>query len=103
MTGQSNLRPNHKPKWQRNNMGGYTLMVWKQGKPYYNAAGAVAFEGFSGYQQRADIFKPKKGNVWIARWLHKGSPTRWQQGTAPTMREAMRLAQFMVGLQGENT
>ncbi len=90
---------NPKPKWQRNNLGGYTLMVWYRGKPLYNSKGQCIYSGFEGYQGRADVFKPKKGDMWIARWLSKGSTTRWQQGTAPTIREAMRLAQFMTGLQ----
>lgn len=94
----SNLRPTPKPKWQRNNRGGYSLMVWYRGKPVTHN-GQVVWMGFEGWQGHADVFKPKKGDMWVVRWLQTGSTTRWRQGTAPTIREAMRLAQFMVGLQ----
>jgi hypothetical protein len=76
-------------------------MVWRQGVPLMHN-GVAIWRGFEGWQARADVFKPKQGDQWVARWMSKGSTTRWQQGNAPTLREAMRLAQFMVGLQDEH-
>lgn len=89
---------NPKPKWQRNNLGGYSLMVWHVGAPY-TYKGSVIYEGFPGYRDMADVFKPKKGNVWVARWRAQ-DPRRWQQASTPTLREAMRLARFMAATQG---
>lgn len=73
-----------KHKWQRNHMGGYSLMM---DTPHGFLRGV------------ADVFKAKKGDQWVARWLtHESLHINWRQGNAPTLREAMRLAQFMAGI-----
>lgn len=87
-----------KPKWQRNNAGGYSLMIWYEGDPIHYSNGKVAYPGFQGWRGYADVFKSAKGERWIARWLVKDGPSRWQQGSAETLRGAMRLARFMVGV-----
>jgi hypothetical protein len=52
------------------------------------------------YNACADVYKAKQGNRWVARWLAKeGTGVNWRQGSTLTLREAMRLAQFMVGMQ----
>ena len=87
-----------KHKWQHNSEGGYSLMVWHEGTPVRNNGGVVVFRLAAQYRGLADVFKAKKGNRWIVRWLSKDFPRRWEQGNAPTLREAMRLARAMVGI-----
>jgi hypothetical protein len=74
-------------KWQRNNWNGFTLMVLRKGYSY---------ESWNG---RADVFKAKRGDRWVARWIVTvDEVTSWQQGNALTLREAMRLAKYMTGV-----
>jgi hypothetical protein len=87
-----------KPKWQRNNAGGYSLMMWAPDNPIM-LHGQVAYTRPGYWRGVADVFKAKKGNRWVARWLaHEGLHINWRQGSTLTLREAMRLAQFMAGL-----
>lgn len=87
----------HKHKWQHNNQGGITLMCWYKGDPFFDSRGVMIFKGFEGWRGYGDVFKAKRGDRWIARWLSK-PPARWESGSAPTLREAMRLARAMVGI-----
>ena len=75
-----------KLRWQRNDMGGVTLQ--KNGKLYWFSI--------------ADVFKAKRGERWVVRVVVRNSLTRsleWEQYTAFTLREAMRLAKFIVGVK----
>ena len=50
----------------------------------------------------ADVFKAKRGERWVVRVVVRNSLTRsleWEQYTAFTLREAMRLAKFIVGVK----
>lgn len=86
-------------KWQRNTHGGFTLMQWNPPKTYRRANG-TKWTAPGNYNQCADVYKAKKGDRWVARWLlWKNHSAAWRQGSTLTMREAMRLAKFMVGMQ----
>lgn len=82
-------------KWQRNNAGGFTLTRWREPTKYrYGNGKEWATAG--AYNQCADVFRAKKGDRWVARWLiQAGNNVNWQQGSTLTLREAMRLAKFM--------
>lgn len=96
MTEPSKVRPY---KWQRNTHGGLTLTKWRPPKTYRRADGSE-WTVPGNYNQCADVFRAKKGDRWVARWITwNGSNHNWKQGSTLTMREAMRLAQFMVGMQ----
>ncbi len=80
--------------WHRNDLGGFTYSVWAPNtNPLVRTMGA--------YKSRADVFKPKKGSRWVVRVLRdpKGWSGEFTQFSTETLREAMRLAKFMVGMQ----
>lgn len=85
-------------KWQRNIQGGYTLLRWKEPRTYTRANGDKwTIPG--NYHQCADVFRAKKGDRWVARWIAwNGNNHNWLQGSTLTLREAMRLAKFMSGI-----
>ena len=76
-------------KWQKNTEGGITLcrLVPSGYNPFW--------------QSTADVFKAKRGTRWIVRVVVWDTPTDppYTQHAARTLREAMRLAVFLVGVQ----
>jgi hypothetical protein len=88
-------------KWRRNDAGGVTLMLWQPPRTHLRFDG-TQWTTLGNYNACADVYKAKQGNRWVARWLAKeGTGANWRQGSTLTLtlREAMRLAQFMVGMQ----
>lgn len=73
-------------RWQRNDEGGLTLQ--KQGSLFWFSV--------------ADVFKAKRGKRWIVRVVssdHRNWRPIYDQYTAFTLREAMRLTKFIVGVK----
>ena len=86
-------------KWYRNNVGGFTLTRWQPPRIVHRCDG-TKWTAPGTYNTCADVYKAKQGNRWVARWLAKeGTGANWRQGSTLTLREAMRLAQFMAGMQ----
>ena len=86
-------------KWRRNDIGGFTLTRWQPPRTHLRFDG-TQWTMPGNYNACADVYKTKKGDRWVARWLAKeGTGVNWRQGSTLTLREAMRLAQFMVRMQ----
>lgn len=85
-------------EWRRNDFAGFTLVD--------DVTYTPKFRGLVGARQMlrtgvADVFKAAKGNRWIVRILR--DPNRpltggYDQYTALTLRDAMRMAKFLVAV-----
>lgn len=86
-----------KTKWMKNDTGGVTLHRWIAEK-------TITFRGTNYsrpvpafWQPAADVFKAKHGNRYVVRVVR---PTGggYDQYSAFSLREGMRLAKFIVGM-----
>lgn len=86
-------------EWRRNSDGGLTLVA--------EVTYAPTLRGFVGRRVRvfvpvADVFKAAKGNRWVVRIVRDVSRPMtkgYDQHTALTLRDAMRVAKFLVAVK----
>lgn len=86
-------------EWSRNSDGGLTLIAEVTYTP--------KFRGLVGARQMirtgvADVFKAHKGNRWVIRIVRDVSRPMtkgYDQYTALTLRDAMRMAKFLVAVK----
>jgi hypothetical protein len=79
-----------KLRWQRNDQGGVTLekLSMQMGEHCW-------------WTGVADVFKAKRGDRYVVRLVtwSKNHNRRYHQYAAFSLREAMRMAKFLVGVQ----
>ena len=90
-----------KLRWRRNDEGGLTLEGWRDPfeRPLRNGS-VWRIQGR--WSPIADVFKAKRGERYVVRVLTdrlKDWHPVYDQYTAFTLREAMRLAKFIVGVR----
>lgn len=85
-----------KLRWMRSKDYGLTLQRWHAframpvGKSFYD------------WKSVADVFKARRGDRWVVRVAtdkHHNYRITYDQYTAHSLREAMRLAKFIVGVK----
>lgn len=82
-------------RWMRSKDFGLTLQHWHK----YRAMPVGT--SFYDWRSVADVFKARRGDRWVIRVAtdrHKNYRLIYDQYTAHSLREAMRLAKFMVGV-----
>lgn len=90
-------------RWQRNDKGGLTLQQWFPKRTHTYAQTAIPYTTGNYWDSCADVFKAKQGNRYVVRVLrHRRLSSGFDQYTAHTLREAMRLAKFLVGVNHES-
>lgn len=90
-------------RWQRNDQGGLTLQQWVPKKTTTYRGTTFTYTSPEFWNSWADVFKAKQGNRYVVRVLrHKRLSSGFDQYTAHTLREAMRLAKFLVGVNHES-
>ncbi len=93
-----------KRRWQRNEDGGLTLEEWRDGFERQLMNGRV-WRMQGNWHGVADVFKAKRGERYVVRVSindHHNWRPLYDQYTAFTLREAMRLAKFIVGVRDGN-
>ena len=88
-------------RWQRNDKGGLTLQKWIPKRTHLYTQTDIRYHTGNYWDGRADVFKAKRGNRYVVRLVGRRMPS-FDQYTAHTLREAMRLAKFLVGVNHES-
>lgn len=90
----SNLR------WRKNDSGGVTLQEWTPKKTTTYKGTVATYTSPEYWKPIADVYKAKRGNRYVVRVINPLSTgPRFDQYQAFTLREAMRLAKFIVGVK----
>lgn len=88
----SNLR------WRKNDSGGLTLQEWTPKKTTTYKGTVATYTSPEYWKPIADVYKAKKGERYVVR-IMRPTPSGFDQYQAFTLREAMRLAKFIVGVK----
>ena len=86
-------------EWHRNHKGGLTLITEITYTPSFRGVTGTPTRVFEGV---ADVFKTAKGNRWVVRIVrdpHRPLTKGYDQHTALTLRDAMRMAKFLVAVK----
>ena len=85
-------------RWLKHESVGLVLQEWFEGPPIVRN-GKTVYGGFQGWRNAATVFKANRGERYVIRVINNERGPRFHQYQAFTLREAMRLAKFLVGVK----
>lgn len=88
-----------KLRWQKNALGGARLQCWKPEQQRTYTLTQLSFTVPGYWYGIADVYKAKRGDRWIVE-IFAGRTT--QRHATHTLREAMRMAKFLVGVNNDH-
>ena len=90
-----------KLRWQKNSAGGVTLQRWIPKRTTTYTSTSYEYTSPAFWKSIADVFKAKRGERYVVR-IMQPTGSGFDQYQAFTLREAMRLAKFIVGVRDGN-
>jgi hypothetical protein len=90
-----------KLSWFKNSAGGLTLQCWYPEESTTYKHTQYTYTIPARWEAVADVFKAKRGDRYVVRLVtwSKNHNRRYHQYAAFSLREAMRMAKFLVGVQ----
>lgn len=91
-----------KLRWRHNDDGGITLQRWVPKKTTTYNGTTFEYTSPEHWRSDADVFKAKRGDRYVVRVLTdrlKDWHPVYDQYSAHSLREAMRMAKFLVGVK----